>query len=130
MTVRKTAGAFADCKAVMDMALREPILTIEFDTYAQAARFRQRCHSYRKRLYEVAAPPPGALPATPYDALVFCLPQKGEPGDSTLRIENREDRALDILSRIRNAEGEPLEVPREADPEEAVAALRGKLGLE
>jgi hypothetical protein len=129
MTVRKTAGAYADCKAVMDLALNQPNMEIEFDTYAEAARFRQRCHSYRKRLYDAAIAPPGGLPSTPYDALMLCIPAKGEPGDNVLRFENREAHGLSILSRIRTAEGEPLELPEE-NPEEALAALRGKLGLE
>ena len=130
MSVKKTAGAFADCKRIMDLALDQPGMSIEFDTHSQAARFRQRCHSYRKRLFDVAVPPPGALPSTPYDALVFSLPAKGTPRDTILTINNREEAALNILSRIRSAEGEPLDAPDEPDAEAALEALRGKLGLE
>ena len=128
MSVRKTEGAFADCKRILDLALRESTITIDFDTHAQAVHFRQRCHSYRKRLFDAAQPAPGALPGTPYDSLILRIPAKGEPDDCSLTIEDRAEHGLALLTRIRNAEGQPLDAS-ETPPAEAIAALRGKLGL-
>lgn len=129
MTVKKTQGAYADCKQVMDLALQHPEISIDFDTRAQAITFRQRCHSFRKRLYDAAVPAPGALPSTPYDSLIFREPRENPDGTYTLPIDNRESHGLALLSRIRGAEGQPLSLEK-PDEEEALRALRGSLGLE
>lgn len=129
MSVKKTAGAYSDCQLVMDKALEEGLITIDFDTYGQASVFRQRCHSFRKRLHDASRPAPGALPSTPYDTLQFSLPKKGTQDDSTLTIRSIEEQGLQLLSRIRTAEGKPLEAPH-ASPEDALADLRKNLGLE
>ena len=130
MTVKKTTGAYIDCEKVMQAALENDGIEIDFDTRAEAVVFRQRCYKLRKLLYEACKPAPGLLPSTPYDTLIIRLPNPGEPGDTTLTFENRADHGLSILSRVRTRSGKPLSVEPETAAEDALAALRGKLGLE
>lgn len=130
MTVKKTTGAYIDCEQVMRIALEREGISIPFDSRADAVQFRQRCYKLRKLLYESAKPAPGALAATPFDTLIIRLPNKGEPNDCTLTFEDRKDHGLSILSRIRAADGSPVDYEPSVQVEDALAGLRGKLGLE
>lgn len=129
MTVKKTLGAYADCAAVLEAALREQEITVPFASYAEAVAFRHRCYRLRKRLLEAAAPVPGQLPSSRYDTLVLLIPQKGEPEDHVLTVRDRGLDADELVSRIRTRSGKPV-VLESDDLAEAANALRGKLGLE
>jgi hypothetical protein len=131
MTRQKTAGAYRDCQDVLDAALREGSITIEFDTSAQATQFRHRCYKFRSLLLRSAVPPIGLPPSTPYDELELVKPDKGQPEDHILTIRSRALRSADLLSRIRTAEGAPIEFSNSTDETEAaVRALRSSLGLD
>ena len=129
MTVKKTLGAYADCAAVMEAGLKEGEITIPFASFAQAVAFRHRCYRLRKRLIEAAVPAPGSLPSSRYDQLVLLLPKKGEPDDHILTVRDRGLDADELMTRIRNKDGKPVTL-EEDDLTDAVAAFKGKLGLE
>jgi hypothetical protein len=131
MTRQKTTGAYRDCQDVLDAALREGSITVEFDTSAQATQFRHRCYKFRSLLLRNATAPVGLPPSTPYDELELVKPDKGQEGDHILTIRSRALRSADLLSRIRTTEGAPIELPNSNDETEAaVRALRSSLGLD
>lgn len=129
MTVKKTIGAYADCAQVMDIAIARGEIRVPFPTFGQAINFRQRCYRLRQELLKADNPPPGRLPASRYDSIVITIPNKGEPADNELTFRSRENDGAAIVSRITDAEGNPVELPEE-DLEAAAAAFRNTLGLE
>jgi hypothetical protein len=129
MTVKKTLGAYADCAAVLEAALREGEISVPFASYRDAVSFRHRCYRLRKRLIEVSRPAPGQLPASRYDSLILLVPNKGEEDDHILTVRDRGLDADEIVSRIRTRDGKPV-VLEESDFEDAVAEFKTKLNLE
>jgi hypothetical protein len=67
---RPTTGAYADCAAVMQQALKGD-LRLKLKSRGAAINFRQRCYQLRKLLLLKATEItlPGQLPSTPYDTI-------------------------------------------------------------
>lgn len=126
MTVKKTIGAFADCAAVLDAALEHGQIRVPFETRGKATSFRQRCYKLRAQLLRVAQAGPGELPSTRYDTIYITIE------DSTLVFQNRNTDSLALLSRIQDADGNPIDLASApvSDFEREAEKLRVSLGLE
>ncbi|RMD51679.1 hypothetical protein D6827_01700 [Candidatus Parcubacteria bacterium] len=70
-------AAYADVIAIMQRALNDPGLTVEFETPGEAKHFRQRCNSARLLLRKMEAERiahiPGMRPQIAFDTLVIRL---------------------------------------------------------
>lgn len=125
MTVKKTLGAFADCAAVLDAALQHGTIRVPFESRGKATAFRQRCYKLRAQLFRIAQPGPGELPSTRYDTIYITIE------DSVLTFQSRNTDSLSLLSRIQDADGNPIDLAPGSTPdfEEAAEELARTLKI-
>lgn len=64
-------GAFADIKAILDVAISTNGGRVELGSYAEALKWRTRAYRFRKLYAE-------QVPNSPYDKLAFPQPARGE----------------------------------------------------
>ena len=119
MPMTRSIKGLSDAVRVMDRALEEKGLALEFESKREASQFRQRCYSARCRDWDQARksyePGDPGYGTSPYDVLVMMIDQPGNKrGDKdalwVLKIMDATDLPPGAISIRSLATGEEVEI--------------------